>query len=696
MANNNRQQRVRGLMDRIKDGIANNPQIQAIKKGLDETPENTRASIYSAREKDGLSDPTRIAEVAADSQIGVAYRELASAYGLPGGFTDKMLMERAQAGLGIGGKDPRKGRTKQNLADIFTVNQDELQGKQRDMNDHRSTQEIIKDAEDLLHQQADDYRTGLRQRPFSEQVAGAASRVANDVNLDRSRAAYWLLNASQATTSMLNEVGSAFANPNLLTSRLIANERLERAAKDGLIKRVGSVPLANYSRKKVDTGTAAGYNEVDPLPNSGPPKTQTLDEFTAQKEYDDVGPSILDNPANYEAIHPSVKQVTRKNKDGTADVVFQQRRLNKNLQTFGSLAAGSVAVNAGIGLYGRHDGYEMSVPDEIDPRDTDNIVWEVGSRYLLSRPGDLMNKEDFKLERIDATDGEYNRYKGYLRSKDLDVNPLDGDFNLGGLVKGTTEGVRGPELNLFYRSLPLHDTLMPIAGAIGGVIAGGLLPNIRQLRLKGSRANLRNKPIAKGRVKGTLDRVYRSLPEVAKKEFDGSSNLHNSWIPEGSKRDKATKWIEDLFGEKENALTGRPDINVGAHIGSMATGGALGLIGASTVGNNIEDERRRRRFNEKNEGVDYDLFKANAQQVLDKKYERLRLNPPKEGESKWAPSRTAQQEVLLTTALEQQTIVDQITDPITKQRAQRELDKSFAALEEINELEAMKGQPYES
>lgn len=67
----------------------------------------------SRKRKQGLSDPTRGAQVCSNSQVAVAYRELASAHGLPGGFTNRMLMEPAQAVVGIGDLDMRPGRENQ-------------------------------------------------------------------------------------------------------------------------------------------------------------------------------------------------------------------------------------------------------------------------------------------------------------------------------------------------------------------------------------------------------------------------------------------------------------------------------------------------------------------------------------------------------------------------------------------------------
>ena len=113
------------------------------------------------------------------------------------------------------------------------------------------------------------------------------------------------------------------------------------------------------------------------------------------------------NPGNYVSVDPSVKQL------GEGDTRrFEQRRLNPNVQTAVGLLGSSLAVNSGIGLLSREPGYSASAPDELDPRETSNALFEVESRYLLSREGNLLPKDDFLLERPDVTASEYAMYKG--------------------------------------------------------------------------------------------------------------------------------------------------------------------------------------------------------------------------------------------------------------------------------------------
>ena len=640
--------------------------MESFRKTFGESPENTRSNLWEVRRKQGLSDPTRAAQVGSNSQLGIAYRELASAYGLPGGFTDRMLMERAQAGLGMGG-DPS----------IFKVRQEDLEGKldfdQVGMG--LNEREVVEAAERQLSQEAKAYKQSLREMPLDEKLGAVAGRTANDLNENRTRATYWLINAPQATVDLVGEVVAAGANPNLLTQRVIEGESLKRAQKKGLLKFVGGSPAS---------GRRSSGGGPEPLPDFAA-RPRDMDDYGAELFEVDGRMAREDdllNPGNYVSVDPSVKQL------GEGDTRrFEQRRLNPNVQTAVGLLGSSLAVNSGIGLLSREPGYSASAPDELDPRETSNALFEVGSRYLLSREGNLLPKDDFLLERPDVTASEYAMYKGYQRDKETDLNPLDGDFNLGGVIKGTTDGIRGPEVSLFYKSLGLNDTIIPTAAAIGGVMLGGLTPNLRQLRLKGQRRSLKNSP-----PKGPMDKIYRAIPEVRQKSFD-DNDLANPLIKPGSKVDDATKKLEDFFMET-NEITGERDINVARHGLAMAAGATAGLIGGKAVGGALEDERRRRNFEKNYPGVDYDRYKANAQELLDQKYDIIKADPTSKDKPKSRRSRTSQQEALMTEALVQQSLVDEITDPIVKQRAQRELNKSFEALAQIQVLEGQKGQPY--
>ena len=55
----------------------------------------------------------------------------------------------------------------------------------------------------------------------------------------------------------------------------------------------------------------------------------------------------------------------------------------------------------------------------------------------------------------------------------MDLNPLDGDITLPtGVLKATSEGIHGPELQFLGRSMPLTTAGIPIASAMLGTTLG--------------------------------------------------------------------------------------------------------------------------------------------------------------------------------------------------------------------------------
>ena len=135
-----------------------------------------------------------------------------------------------------------------------------------------------------------------------------------------------------------------------------------------------------------------------------------------------------------------------------------------------------VAINSALGLltpFGGAEGYKAAVPSDEDPTKTDNAVLEVAMKYLMGRTGNLLPYDEFSKVRPDVSPSEYGQYQAYKYNKNEDWNPLDGDFNiLGGFLKGETEGIHGPEVAMFGRSVPLATGVLPAAGAILGTAQG--------------------------------------------------------------------------------------------------------------------------------------------------------------------------------------------------------------------------------
>ena len=141
------------------------------------------------------------------------------------------------------------------------------------------------------------------------------------------------------------------------------------------------------------------------------------------------------------------------------------------------LIPSGLAVNTGIGLmspFGGAQGYEAAIPDQEDKRKTANVIAEVGSKYFLGQTGNLLPYSQFKQDRPDVSKADYNKYKAFKYDRDMDLNPFDdGKITLPGrIVKATTEGIHGPEVQILGKSLPLTTGLVPLASAIAGTTYG--------------------------------------------------------------------------------------------------------------------------------------------------------------------------------------------------------------------------------
>ena len=142
------------------------------------------------------------------------------------------------------------------------------------------------------------------------------------------------------------------------------------------------------------------------------------------------------------------------------------------------------ALNTALGLmtpFGGSPGYEAAIPDQEDPSKSANVVAEVGAKYFLGRTGNLLDYGEFSQVRPDVTPGEYRAYKAFKYDKKGDYDLSDGDFTLPmGILKGTTDGIHGPELQFLGRSLPLTTAGIPVAASIAGSAAAGLMTRNRQ------------------------------------------------------------------------------------------------------------------------------------------------------------------------------------------------------------------------
>ena len=114
------------------------------------------------------------------------------------------------------------------------------------------------------------------------------------------------------------------------------------------------------------------------------------------------------------------------------------------------------------------------LPSEDDPSRTSNVIAEIGAKYILGKTGNLLPYNEFVKARPDVSLGEYNAYKAFKYDKKGDYNIFDdGKVTLPtGVLKATTDGIHGPEVQFLGRSLPVTTTLIPYLGALAGGVAG--------------------------------------------------------------------------------------------------------------------------------------------------------------------------------------------------------------------------------
>lgn len=578
-------------------------------------------------------------------------------------------------------------------------------------------------------------RQEIGAQSFQTKLGATVGHAVADILQDRSRSLWWLLNAPQATAATIADALAMSANPNIRSNRVIQGEALIRAKEKGLLKKIGDAPLRGKAREELieagvinrggqiipkelrgktkDGKVKSGDVPVDPTPSiDGPIRTTTLDKIATD---DDGYGGYLDdntdgtklnskdlNPNNYAPAVPGIRKTYDKRNQ---KFYFSQRRLNPSLVGAAALGATGLATNIGVGLFGsedtgvpfvgRREGYAASAPDEDDARKSANAIEEVARRYILSRPGNLLNKDEFLLERPDVSAEQYGKYQGYKYDKGWDLNPFDGDFNLGGVLKGTNEGIHGAELQFLGQTLSANEALVPIAGAIGGAMIGGLAPNVRQLRLRRNQAKVPPGERGYGKGQSWIRQAIGFTPVVDRKSYNIDADLTNPLIKKGSKLDKATQALENFFMEKKNPITHKRDMNVPLTAGVMAAGSGLGLAAGTLLGVGMEDQRRRENFASwAPPQLNYDQYKQNTNEMLDLIKEKEAQMPQSERDKYKYPSQRSdavRKDILMDNLQQQQTIIDTLVlNEREKRQAERSLEQQRKDLEELNELMAPK------
>ena len=262
------------------------------------------------------------------------------------------------------------------------------------------------------------------------QMLGTA---ASDIRDDGVRSWWWLINAIPATSSLLAE--SAF-----------------RAARKGELNKINQILDEQGGKINV---------------KKDPGKIKAIQEGYA------TGNIVKDERGRPKEVeHFALK----------ADIQSQDGGIGTRQYKGGHIAALTLpqafAVNTAMGLmnpFGGTGGYEAALPSEDDPTRSANVVAEVGAKYLLGRTGSLLPYNEFVQHRPDVSRGEYNKYKAFKYDKNTDTDLSDGDFTMPmGVLKGTMEGIHGPELQFLGKSLPLTTGIIPYVGAVGGGLLGAI------------------------------------------------------------------------------------------------------------------------------------------------------------------------------------------------------------------------------
>ena len=147
------------------------------------------------------------------------------------------------------------------------------------------------------------------------------------------------------------------------------------------------------------------------------------------------------------------------NQSGVSGLDAREPVLRNRSKRMAAAAPAWIAASMGIGNFMRQPGYKATLPDEDNPTQTTNVAGELANRYFLGRSGSLLPYDEFVKERPDVSKSEYNAYKNYLFAN---KSPL----------KGTMDGISGPEVNFMGKSIPLATGLLPIAAAVVGARRG--------------------------------------------------------------------------------------------------------------------------------------------------------------------------------------------------------------------------------
>ena len=358
-----------------------------------------------------------------------------------------MANRREQIGNILKGLNPFDSKVRQDFGEGFKddygigredttkmfYRQRELEGKQTEaprwdsmMGNHPGiirTKELFGKTTPEQNQALQESNMQLRGTP-AHKAGQMLGTFAGDVTQDRTRSIYWLLNALQATGEVINEKALSKAAPSLYDKKPVMTAKGDR-------------PLQMRNTK--------------------------------DREY-----MIQQKMVRREGVPGDMRYIPSRGYS-VQDGELQKRNYNPGMIQALAIPTG-IAINSGLGLltpFGGAEGYKAAVPDKDDPSKSANVPLEVGLKYIMGRTGQLLPYSEFSQVRPDVSREEYNKYQAFKYDKSEDYNPLDGDFSVGaGAIRGTTEGIHGPEIQFLGRSLPVTTGIVPYASALAGGVVG--------------------------------------------------------------------------------------------------------------------------------------------------------------------------------------------------------------------------------
>ena len=346
-------------------------------------------------------------------------------------LSSKSLLDKLKAGF----KD-RYGEGREDYRQAYYAAR-EMQGK--DPEDARikttlATNPTFVTARDLIGKSDPIYKGQRDERGMSlandrairaGQILGT---LGNDLTQDSTRGLWWLLNAPQASANVINEYALSKANPDLFSHEALPQEiPTMNGTKPKVYK---DAALTRKNKERYDAARSANLISAEGVKRKG--VGQKRGRFTRRK-YDPGDVGALAIPTG-------------------------------------------IAINAGLGLmnpFGGSGGYSAALPSQSDPTATENAVFEVAAKYFLGKTGNLLPYNEFRQHRPDVSKSDYIKYKAFKYDKKSDFDLSDGDFTVPtGVIKGTLDGIHGPEIQFLGRSLPATTTGTPLLGAIAGGVIG--------------------------------------------------------------------------------------------------------------------------------------------------------------------------------------------------------------------------------